>query len=182
MKGMIFVELINMAEDAFGEDVVDDALEKADLENGGAFTSVGNYPCSELVKVVMAFSEHSGLSAEVLQRKFGFWMMDHFVKHYPQFFADKTTAFGLLEAVDRQIHVEVKKLYPEAELPRFDTRQTDEAHMEMIYRSRNPLEAFCHGMIEACLERFGENGAVTRAPVPAMPGAVGFDIRLEEPG
>ncbi|HBB84658.1 MAG TPA: guanylate cyclase, partial [Sulfitobacter sp.] len=50
MKGTIFVELVNMAEEAFGEDVVDEVLENADLENGGAFTTVGNYPCSELIK------------------------------------------------------------------------------------------------------------------------------------
>ena len=81
MKGVIFVELVNMAEDAFGEDTVDEVLSKADLANDGAFTTVGNYPCSELVKIVVAFSEHSGLSPEVLQRKFGFWMIDFFVEH-----------------------------------------------------------------------------------------------------
>lgn len=178
MKGVIFVELVNMAEDAFGEATVDAVLDKADLANGGAFTTVGNYPCSELVKIVLAFSEHSGLSPEVLQRKFGFWMMDHFVQHYPQFFADKTSAFGLLEAVDRQIHVEVKKLYPDAELPRFDTRRLADAELEMIYVSRNPLEAFCHGMIEACLARFEETGEVTRAPCAEPPGAVRFDVAL----
>jgi len=178
MKGVIFVEMINMAEDAFGEETVDSVLNKADLANGGAFTTVGNYPCSDLVKVVVAFSAHSGLSAEALQRKFGFWMLDHFVKHYPQFFADKTTAFGLLQAVDREIHVEVKKLYPDAELPRFDTHQRGSDHMQMSYCSQNPLEAFCHGMIEACLEHFGETGAVTRQDSIVIPGAVDFDITL----
>lgn len=178
MKGVIFVELINMAEDAFGEDAVDTVLEQADLANDGAFTAVGNYPCSELVKIVVAFSEHSGLSPEVLQRKFGFWIMDFFVKHYPQFFADKTSAFGLLEAVDRQIHVEVKKLYPDAELPKFDTKRLEEDHLEMVYISKNPLEAFCHGMIEAALERFEETGEVARAPSAQTPGAVRFDVAL----
>ncbi|MEH6645346.1 hypothetical protein [Sulfitobacter sp.] len=31
-KGAIFVELVDMAEKAFGEDVVDDVLDKADLD------------------------------------------------------------------------------------------------------------------------------------------------------
>ena len=182
MKGVIFVELVNMAEVAFGEDTVDDVLRKADLANDGAFTTVGNYPCSELVKIVVAFSEHSGLSPEVLQRQFGFWMMDFFVKHYPQFFADKTNAFGLLEAVDRQIHVEVKKLYPDAKLPRFDTQRLENGHLEMIYISKNPLEAFCHGLIEACLARFDEAGEVARTPSANTPGAVRFDVALTGAG
>lgn len=86
MKGTIFVELIKMAEDAFGEDAVDTILDDAGLENGGAFTSVGNYPCSELVKIVLAFSQHSGLQPDVLQKMFGHWMLKHFAEHYPHFF------------------------------------------------------------------------------------------------
>ena len=90
MKGTVFVELLKMAEGAFGEDVVDNVLDKADLDNNGAFTSVGNYPCSELIKIVEAFSEHSGISPEELQRKFGHWMLDRFGEGYPEFFKDKT--------------------------------------------------------------------------------------------
>jgi hypothetical protein len=97
MKGTIFVELLNMAEDAFGEDVVDMVLDKVNLENDGAFTSVGNYPCSDLVRIVTAFSEHSGISAEALQRKFGHWMMDRFSENYGEFFVGKENSFSLLE-------------------------------------------------------------------------------------
>jgi hypothetical protein len=178
MKGVIFVELIKMAEDAFGEETVDDVIDKADLENLGAFTTVGNYPCSELVKIVMAFSQHSGLSPEVLQRKFGHWMMDFFLIHYPNFFADKKTAFGLLEAVDQEIHVEVKKLYPEAELPRCDTDRLGADRLKMVYSSARPLDAFCHGMIEACLTQFKEEGDITRVPHPTQDNATTFDITL----
>ena len=67
----MFVELLKMAEDAFGEDVVDHVLDNTELENDGVYTAVGNYPCSELVKIVEAFSEHSGISPNVLQVKFG---------------------------------------------------------------------------------------------------------------
>lgn len=178
MKGTIFVELVKMAEDAFGESTVDDVLSKANLTNDGAFTTVGNYPCSELVKIVMAFSQHSGLSPDVLQRKFGHWMMDHFVDNFPTFFADKTDSFSLLEAVDGEIHVEVKKLYPEAELPVFETLRVTPKHLKMTYSSPRPLVAFCHGMIEACLERFDQTGTIERQSVAAQENATTFDIHL----
>lgn len=180
MKGVVFVELIKMAEEAFGEDTVDEVIEKADLENGGAFTTVGNYPCSELVKVVVAFSEHSGLSPEVLQVKFGHWMHGFFVKHYPEFFADKTSAFSLLESVDQEIHVEVKKLYPDAELPKFDTERVADNRLEMVYSSPRPLDAFCQGLIEASLAHFDEKGEIQRAPHPTDSTATTFDIRLND--
>lgn len=180
MKGTIFVELIKMAEEAFGEDTVDVVLDKADLENNGAFTAVGNYPCSELVKIVVAFSDHSGLSSEMLQRKFGHWMMTYFADNFPDFFADKTSAFAMLESVDQEIHVEVKKLYPDAELPRFDTQRVGPDHLKMIYSSPRPLEYFCHGLIEACLDRFGETGDIVPAPHAAQSDAVVFDITLTD--
>ncbi|WP_163850815.1 heme NO-binding domain-containing protein [Pseudooceanicola aestuarii] len=178
MKGVIFVELIKMAEATFGEKTVDSVLETADLANGGAYTRVGNYPCAELVKIVMAFSAHSGISADALQTKFGHWMMQVFVTHYPEFFVDKPDAFALLESVDQEIHVEVRKLYPDAELPRFDTRRPASNHLEMLYSSPRPLDPFCHGMIEACLEHFGAPGQITRTAHPRLENTTTFDITL----
>ncbi len=180
MKGTIFVELVNMAEDAFGEDVVDQVLDKANLDNDGAFTAVGNYPCSELVKIVVAFSEHSGISAEVLQRMFGHWMMDHFVENYKEFFSGKIDSFSLLEAVDGEIHVEVKKLYPDAELPVFATERLSENHLKLTYSSPRPLVEFCHGMVEACLERYEQTATIDRCAVPNNADATTFDIRLDQ--
>lgn len=178
MKGTIFVELIKMAEDVFGEDTVDMVLDKADLENGGAFTTVGNYPCAELVKIVVAFSEHSGLSPEVLQIKFGHWMIAHFVVAYPQFFDSKTDAFAMLEAIEGEIHVEVRKLYPDAELPTFATERTSPNHLKLVYESPRPLSAFCHGMIEACLLHFEEEGEISRQSHSTKENATTFEIAL----
>ncbi|MHA6327073.1 heme NO-binding domain-containing protein [Roseivivax sp. CAU 1753] len=178
MKGVIFVELIRMAEHAFGEDTVDKVIENVDLANGGAFTTVGNYPCSELIKIVMAFSDHSGLSADTLQLKFGHWMMDFFAEHYPEFFVEKSCAFAFLEAVDQEIHVEVKKLYPDAELPRFETERQGEDRLKMVYYSPRPLHAFCQGLIEACLARFGQEASIKRVLHPAGANSTTFDITL----
>ncbi|SOH94838.1 Haem-NO-binding [Monaibacterium marinum] len=177
MKGTIFVELIKMAEEAFGEDAVDDMLDRANLENGGAFTAVGNYPCSELVKIVEAASAQSGLSGDVLQRKFGHWMLAHFVVHYPEFFADKKNAFAMLEAIDGEIHVEVRKLYPDAELPKFETERVTADHLDMTYSSPRPLVDFCHGMIEACVDQFDEKADISRCPVHADPNSTTFQIK-----
>jgi hypothetical protein len=178
VKGTIFVELVKMAEQAFGEDAVDDVLSKANLENGGAFTTVGNYPCSELVKIVIALSDHSGIDPQTLQRKFGHWMVTHFIENFPSFFEGKADSFALLEAVDGEIHVEVIKLYPDAELPVFATTRLAPDHLAMTYSSPRPLVEFCHGMIEACLDQFGESADIQRSPVPEQANATKFDIRL----
>ncbi len=161
MKGMVFVELLNMAEQAMGPDMVDDVLDHTTLASGGAYTTVGNYPCAELVKLVGAFSERADVPPDRLQHQFGGWMFTRFAELYPDFFADKNDGFGMLEAIEDEIHVEVRKLYPEAELPRFDTERLAEDKLRLTYRSPRPLVHFCHGLIDACLEHFQQKAETT---------------------
>ncbi|THH35161.1 guanylate cyclase [Aliishimia ponticola] len=162
MKGVIFTELMAMAEENFGEEAVDAVIEAADLPSGGAYTSVGNYPCEELLTLVGGFSAHSGLPAEELQRLFGHWIMDGFERHYPQFFVTRNTSIDMLEAIEDDIHVEVRKLYPDAELPSFETEREGPSTLNMTYRSPRPLAAFCQGLIEACAVKFNETAQIER--------------------
>lgn len=165
MKGIVFVELIRMAETVIGEDAVDDILDRCDLSTGGAFSAVGNYPCADLMTLVEAFSNHTGTPEEELQRMFGRWMHEHFVQTYPSFFVDKPDALSMLSAIEDEVHVEVRKLYPEAELPRFETERLAEESLRMTYRSPRPLSDFCHGLVEGCVDHFGRPADIRRQQV-----------------
>ena len=165
MRGMVFTELLKMAEDALGEEAVDHVLDTSDLPSKGAYTEVGNYSCTELVTLVFGFSEASGHPPDALQRMFGHWMFKAFNAKYPVFFADKTDAFSMLEAIDGEIHVEVAKLYPDAELPRFEAERTGDGAFVLHYASPRPLVPFCHGLIEACLAHFGETAEIFVVPM-----------------
>ena len=48
MKGTVFVELLKMAEDAFGEDVVDCVLDKAALKMMGLILQLETIPVQNL--------------------------------------------------------------------------------------------------------------------------------------
>jgi len=161
MKGIVFVELLAMADEAFGEDVVDNLIETSDLPSGGAYTAVGDYPCEELITIVQGLSRQSGISKEELQRLFGHKMMESFKTHYPHFFENRSGSLEMLEAVENEIHVEVRKLYPNAELPKFETKRLGPGALEMTYCSSRPLVDFCHGLIEASVEQFGETANIT---------------------
>lgn len=160
MKGVIFVELLRMAEASAGEELVDEVLDGLTLESGGAYSAIGDYSCGELFSLVGAFSERMAAPADDLQKMFGHWMFDYFFENYGEFFADKNTAFDMLASIEGEVHVEVRKLYPDAELPKFETLQTSETEMVMTYRSARPLQSFCHGLIEACLSHYGKTGTI----------------------
>ncbi|MGP6089549.1 heme NO-binding domain-containing protein [Antarctobacter jejuensis] len=178
MKGIVFTELLDMAEQAIGEEAVDDILDNLELTNGGAFTGVGNYPCADLIKIVQSVSDCTGIPGEDLQRKFGAWMHGRFVQTYPQFFADKRTVLDMLDAIETEVHVEVRKLYPDAELPVFGTKWMSQTHLRMTYRSQRPLVSFCHGLIEACVLHFGQPARVEIERVSDNEAV--FDVQLEQ--
>lgn len=160
MKGIVFVELLKMAEEIVGEAAVDHVLDSTPLSTGGAFTAVGDYPCSDLVALVGAFSQATGVPGGELQRRFGHWMMNTFKTHYPGFFDSKPDVLAMLEAIEGEVHVEVRKIYPDAELPSFATERIAPGALRMDYRSTRPLVPFCRGLIEGCVDHFGTPASI----------------------
>lgn len=177
MKGIVFTELLEMAETVVGEEAVDAMLDRLDLASGGVYTAVGNYPCAELFQIVSALSDVTGQPDGDLQRQFGVWMHRRFVDSYPEFFEDKASALEMLDAIETEVHVEVRKLYPDAELPEFRTCRHGADHLQMTYRSERPLVAFCHGLVEACIGHFGQPASIRVAQASAREAV--FDVRLE---
>jgi hypothetical protein len=179
MKGMVFTELLAMAEQVMGEEVVDQVLDGLPLSTGGAYNAVGNYPCSELMMIVAALSDRSGAPVPDLQRAFGRWMLGRFAQSYPGFFRDKPDPLTMLEAIEGEVHVEVRKLYPDAELPTFATERLGADTLQLTYRSPRALVPFCHGLIEACLDHFGRT-AETSVEDRSAPGQADatFTVRL----
>ncbi|WP_323767406.1 heme NO-binding domain-containing protein [Marinovum sp.] len=179
MKGMVFTELLSMAEHALGEDAVDDILDTLALDSDGAYSAVGNYPCGELMRIVGAISEQTAIPVPDLQRQFGQWVHGRFVEGYPGFFADKPNALAMLDAIENEVHVEVRKLYPDAELPVFEVEWHGTRALTMTYRSERPLVPFCHGMIEACVAHFGEPAEIAVTEFgDAAARAARFHVRL----
>jgi len=160
VKGLVFIELLKMVDGAFGETTVDRILNVTPLKSGGAYTAVGYYDCSELILLVDAFSKESGIARPELERKFGHWVMGSFAVGYPDLFSKYDTAFGMLEAIEGDIHIEVRKLYPDAELPSFSTLRLSATELEMTYKSERPLANFCYGLIEACFKKYSETASV----------------------
>lgn len=165
MKGMVFTELLDMVEDKFGIDMVDAVIEDADLPvSKGAYTAVGTYPHEEIVSIVMQLSKHSGIAPNELLKIFGEHLFSRFHEAYPKFFLSASDSFSFLENIDQYIHVEVRKLYPDAELPEFSCERSDN-QLKMTYTSSRHMEDFAEGLIRGCLKHFQEEGDISRESV-----------------
>lgn len=156
MKGVVFTEFLEMVEDKFSPEVADQIIEESELPSGGSYTSVGTYDHVEMIRLVSALSEQTGADVPDLLRAFGEHLFGRFNEEFPAFFEHATGALEFLGKVDDYIHVEVRKLYPDAELPTFvcDTNQPD--RLEMTYRSSRPFAALAEGLIRGCVAHYRE--------------------------
>lgn len=153
MKGIIFSEFIELVEEKFGLEVLDRILNNPNLSNGGAYTAVGTYPHQEMFALIGSLSKNTGVSATDLLHAFGEHLFQTFLKNYSVFFTDVKHPFDLLEQIDSHIHIEVKKLYPDAELPSFETKKIENG-MKMTYRSERKLSDLAVGLITAAANHY----------------------------
>lgn len=156
MKGMIFTELLDMIEDGLGLAMKDRVLQRAKPASGGSYTAVGDYKVDELLDLVRALSAETGQPEEDLLESFGAHMFAHFTWNYGRFFSGAHSCFDFLGHVEDYIHVEVRKLYPQAELPAFTYPHRDDTRLVMEYQSPRPLAAFATGLVRAAIAHFAE--------------------------
>lgn len=156
MKGIIFTEFLKMAEDRYGLAVKDQIIRWARLPNDGAYTTVGNYDFRELTRLVDELSKATGTPAAQLLVGFGDRIFQFFAENYGHFFARAPSCFEFLAHIENYIHVEVRKLYPDAELPSFRYARRDSHHLVMEYHSARPLGLFAEGLIRATIRHYGE--------------------------
>lgn len=156
MKGIVFQGFLNLVEETFGLEMMDAIIEESDLASGGAYTSVGTYDYGEIVTMAGNLSARTGVPTRDLVRTFGCYLFSHLAKAHGNLVAKHKTAFDLLDSIERDIHREVRKLYPDAELPYLDCTIENEQTMHMLYRSKRPLADVAHGLIEGCAAHYGD--------------------------
>lgn len=165
-----------MIEDKFGYELVDKLLQESDLPSGGIYTSIGKYDHAEMLTLVTKLSQKTQIPMPDLLRSYGQYMFVAFTRSYRHFVDRADSAFSLLSSVQHYIHVEVRKLYPDAELPHFIIDQPAENHLRMHYISERKLADFAYGLIEGCLLNYGEKATITKTNLVEDGSQVLFDI------
>ncbi len=176
MKGIVFTELLEMVEQQFDYTLVDKLLTDSPLPSGGSYTAVGTYDHREINVLVEELSRQTGVPIPDLFRAYGRYLFGRFTQVYKPLIENVHSAFDLMASVEQHIHVEVQKLYPEAELPHFDITRLGPGHMIMIYQSERKMGDFAHGLLEGCLAHFGETATITKTVLDADGSSVQFEV------
>lgn len=178
MKGIIFTEFMDLVEEKFGLETLDNVL----LETGdsGVYTAVGSYDHRNLVKLIVQLSKTTGIPPEELQRVFGQSVFSNLYNSLPSNSSLQSckSSFQFIRLVEDYIHVEVKKLYSEANPPKFDFISETEGEMVFDYHSARCMSHVCFGLLEGCAEFYGEQLAINMSNVSDDGGQVRFKVNV----
>ena len=156
MKGIVFTEFMEMVEASFGFSVANRLVQETNPASGGVYTAIGTYDHKEIVAFVIKLSEISEISVPDLLRTFGNYLFNTFTLTRNELIQKNGNTLSFLESVEGYIHVEVLKLYPKAELPRFVTKRLSDTSIEMIYNSDRAMWPLAEGLIQGCAHYYGE--------------------------
>lgn len=166
MKGIIFTELMEMVEEGHGLEVADKLLSHPKLSTGGVYIATGTYPVEDLEILLQTLQEILGADRDTLLKVFSGHLFQTFEKKYARLLEGYSDTFGLLKMIEGHIHVEVKKLYPDAELPEFEVESESVDQLVLIYRSTRKMEALAQGLMEAAAKHFNETFEILQERTP----------------
>lgn len=160
MKGIVFTEFLGLVEEKFGLNMVDTIIEKSDLPSNGIYTAVGTYSFSEMLALLTNLSEETDISTDDLLLVYAEHFFGVIEESYPGLLATYKDPIEMLSSIENHIHVEVKKIYPDAELPTFTTLKKTENELVMLYKSSRAMHAFGLGLMNKTFEHFNESATI----------------------
>jgi len=161
MKGMVFTELVEFVEEKFGFDVADSMIEASLLPDKGSYTQAANYSFDELLSIISKLSEITGIDIGTLIETYARHLFGRIVGLYPPMTQNFTSALPFIAQVDTFIHPQVKKLYPDADLPSFQMISMDEKILVIDYISNKPLIPMARGLMLGASDFFNQKITIT---------------------
>lgn len=160
MKGIVFTEFLELVEDKFGLEMVDNIIANSNLESNGVYTAVGTYSFSEMLQLLQNLSDNTGISIDNLLLVYAEHFFGAIEDSYPGLLATYKDAIEMLSSIENHIHVEVKKIYPDAELPKFEVVEKTDKSLTMIYKSSRAMHHFGLGLMNKTFEHFNQTATI----------------------
>ena len=178
MKGIVFTEFLELVEDKFGLATVDKIIEASNLPSGGVYTAIGTYEFSEMLSLLTHLSEHTSISINDLLLVYGEHFFAVLASSYPQLIDKYDDPIELLSSIENHIHVEVRKIYPDAELPTFEVLEKTETSLIMVYKSSRAMSNFGLGLMNKTFEHYNSKATILLDKIKTNGTEVKFSITM----
>lgn len=176
MKGIILSEFVEYIEEQLGEATAQKIIDDSGVESDGAYSRVGMYDYQELIQLLTQAVAETETEADVLLEGFSDHLFKMFKRDYSVFFDGVGSAAEMLSQIDNHIHVEVKKLYPDAELPSFNYVHEGNK-LTLNYTSPRPLASVAQSLVGACIKYFGSKEKLVSTQIASDHKSASFEIQ-----
>ncbi|WP_046759245.1 heme NO-binding domain-containing protein [Kordia jejudonensis] len=180
MKGIIFTEFLDLVEDKFGLEMVDTIIEQSKLASEGVYTAIGTYRFSEMLQLLQNLSSHTAISIDDLLLTYAEHFFSVIESSYPGLLATYKDPIEMLASIENHIHVEVRKIYPDAELPTFIVEEKTANSLTMIYKSSRAMHHFGLGLMNKTFEHFNSSATIVLEKIKQDGTEVKFIINKNE--
>ncbi len=160
MKGIVFTEFLDLVEHKFGLEMVDKIIEQSKLDSQGVYTAIGTYEFSEMLQLLQHLSRNTGISIDNLLLVYAEHFFGVLKDSYPDLLNIYTDPIEMIASIENHIHVEVRKIYPDAELPTFEIEERTEQSLIMIYKSSRAMHYFGLGLMNKTFEHFNASASI----------------------
>ncbi|ARV05454.1 hypothetical protein BTO04_01540 [Polaribacter sp. SA4-10] len=160
MKGIIFTEFLDLVEEKFGLEMVDKIITQSKLKSEGVYTAVGTYSFSEMLQLLENLSNNTGVSIDQLLLVYAEHFFSVIETNYPGLLNTYNDPIEMLASIEDHIHVEVQKIYPDAELPTFIVEEKTKNSIVMIYKSSRAMHHFGLGLMNKTFEHFNSTASI----------------------
>ena len=176
MKGIVFTEFLELVEEKFGLEMVDHIITNSDLESNGIYTAVGTYSFSEMLQLLQHLSKRTEISIDNLLLVYGEHFFNVIENSYPGLLNTYKDPIEMISSIENHIHIEVRKIYPDAELPTFEVIEKTKNSLVMDYRSSRSMHHFGLGLMNKTFEHFNSTAEITLEKIKADGTHVRFVI------
>ena len=176
MKGIVFTEFLELVEAKFGIEMVDKIVLQSELDSGGVYTSIGTYSFSEMLSLLKNLSSNTQISIDNLLLVYAKHFFSVIERSYPDMLAAYKDPIEMLSSIEHHIHVEVRKIYHDAELPTFEVLEKTENSLVMVYRSSRAMHHFGLGLMNKTFEHFNTTAEINLEKIKEDGTVVRFTI------
>ena len=160
MKGIVFTEFLELVEERYGLEVVDKIIYQSKLDSQGIYTSIGTYSFSEMLQLLENLRDHTGISIDNLLLIYGEYFFSVIETSYKDLLSAYNDPIEMLSSIEHHIHIEVRKIYQDAELPTFLVIEKTNNSLIMIYKSSRSMHHFGLGLMNKTFEYFNSKASI----------------------
>jgi len=155
VKGSIFKLFEEFVTERYGLDAYEGLLDQTALETTEPFVGPGTYPAGDLVALLTTASANHDVTVDDLLRGLGRFAFSSLAGAVPTLMEGLDDPRTFLLGLESVIHTEVRKLYPEADPPRFTAVELGPSDLELRYESDLGLFSLVEGLLDGLGDWYG---------------------------